>query len=132
MNRRNLRNYACILLAAVSGALEAPRLARAPFSAATAEMVGVPSAVAGAVTRVAASVTGKHVGFDTNVYPRDRAMAAWKQCGEYEAVRSCLSAPCRSGDSWSAARSKLLKNGWGLPVIYVAQQTWAKSYKPVT
>ena len=132
MNRRNLRNYACIGLAAVSGALEAPRLAHAPLGFATTDMIGVPSAVAGAVTKVAANVTGKHLGFDTNVYPGDRAMAAWKQSGEYEWVGYYLSAPCHSDDSWSGTRSKLLKNGWGLAVIYVGQQTWGKSYRPVT
>jgi hypothetical protein len=132
MNRRNLRNYACIALAAISGALEAPRLARGPFSLATADMAGAPSAIAGAVTKVTASVTGKHMGFDTNVYPGDRAMAAWKQSGEYEWVGYYLSAPCHSDDTWSGTRAKLLQNGWGLAVIYVGQQTWGKSYKPVT
>ena len=132
MNRRNVRNYAFIALAALSGALEAPRLARGSFGGAAADMTGVSSAFAGAVTKVAASVTGKHMGFDTNVYPGDRAMAAWKQSGEYEWVGYYLSAPCHSDKSWSGTRSKLLQNGWGLAVIYVGQQTWGKSYGPVT
>src|ERR1700759_611109 len=106
MNRRDYRNYACIALAALSGILEAPRLARGSFGVATADMIGVPSAIAGAVTKVAASVTGNHVGFDTNVYPGDRAMAAWKQSGEYEGVGYSLSAPCHSDDSWSGTRAK--------------------------
>ena len=72
------------------------------------------------------------MGFDTNVYPGDRAMAAWKQSGEYEWVGYYLSAPCHSDNSWSGTRSKLLQNGWGLAVIYVGQQTWGKSYGPVT
>jgi hypothetical protein len=132
MNRRNLRNYAVMAAAALSGALEAPRLAHQPLAAVSAEMTGAPSALASAVTTVAASVTGTHLGFDTNVYPGDRAMDAWKRSGEYEWVGFYLSAPCHSDDSWSGTRSKLLKNGWGLAVIYVGQQTWGKSYKPVT
>ncbi|HEY4304241.1 MAG TPA: glycoside hydrolase domain-containing protein [Gemmatimonadaceae bacterium] len=132
MNRRDIRSYVLIALAAVSGALEAPRLMHAPLSIASAEIAGVPSGIAGAVTKVAASVTGKHMGFDTNVYPGDRAMDAWKRSGEYEWVGYYLSAPCHSDDSWVGTRSKLLKNGWGLAVIYVGQQTWGQSYKPVT
>lgn len=132
MNRRKLRNYAFVAAAALSGTLEAPRIAHAPLSVVSAEMTGAPSAIAGAVTRVAATVTGSHLGFDTNVYPGDRAMDAWKRSGEYEWVGYYLSAPCHSDDTWSGTREKLVHAGWGLAVIYVGQQTWGKSYKPVT
>src|SRR3569833_1707965 len=132
MNRRNLRNYAFMAAAAISGALEAPRLAHSPLSVVSSDILGAPSAIAGVVTNVASSVTGKHMGFDTNVYPGDRAMDAWKRSGEYDWVGYYLSAPCHSDDTWSGTRSKLLANGWGLAVIYVGQQTWGKSNKPVT
>jgi hypothetical protein len=114
--------------AVLSGALEAPRLARDPLG----EVSAMPSAVAGAVARVAASVGGSHLGFDTNVYPGDRAMKAWKRSTEYEWVGYYLSAPCHSDDSWMGKRAHLVSKGWGLAVIYVGQQTWGRSYKPVT
>jgi hypothetical protein len=69
-----------------------------------------------------------HVGFDTNVYPGDRAMDAWKRTGLYEWVGYYLAAPCHSDDSWSGKRAKLVNAGWGLAVIYVGQQTWGRSY----
>src|SRR4051812_44535846 len=69
-----------------------------------------------------------HVGFDTNVYPGDRAMDAWKRSGLYDWVGYYLAAPCHSDDSWSGKRAKLVNNGWGLAVIYVGQQTWGRSY----
>lgn len=132
MNRRTIRNYVLMAAAAVSGALEAPRIARDPLSMVSSDITGAPSAIAGAITKVASSVAGSHLGFDTNVYPGDRAMSAWKQSGEYEWVGYYLSAPCHSDDSWTGKRSRLLADGWGLAVIYVGQQTWGKSYKPVT
>ena len=132
MNLRSLRNYLLMGAAAVSGVLEAPRIAHEPLSTVSTELTGAPSALAGAVTKVAASVTGSHMGFDTNVYPGDRAMDAWKQSGQYEWVGYYLSAPCHSDDTWSGKRARLLADGWGLAVIYVGQQTWGKSYRPVT
>lgn len=132
MNRRTLRTYLLLAAAAVSGILEAPRVARQPLSMVTADMAGIPSAIGDAVTKVASSVAGSHLGFDTNIYPGDRAMKAWKESGEYEWVGYYLSAPCHSDDSWSGKRERLVADGWGLAVIYVGQQTWGKSYKPVT
>lgn len=107
-------------------------MAHEPLRAAAADLTAAPTAIAGAVTKVASSVSGSHVGFDTNVYPGDRAMDAWKQSGEYEWVGYYLSAPCHSDDSWSGRRARLVANGWGLAVIYVGQQTWGQRYGPVT
>ena len=124
MNRRNLRNYACIAVAALSGVLEAPRLAHAPLGAVSAD-------IAGAVTKVAAAVTGKHMGFDTNVYPGDSAMDAWKQSGEYEWVGYYLSAPCHSDDSWSGTRSQAADRtvgGW--PSSTSASRRGARATSP--
>jgi hypothetical protein len=69
-----------------------------------------------------------YVGFDTNIYPGDRAMDAWKRSGLYEWVGYYLSAPCHSDNSWSGTRPTLVNAGWGLAVIYVGQQTWGRSY----
>lgn len=130
--RRKIRNYFLMAAVGVGASLEAPRIAGAPLAIASADITGAPSIIGGAVTKVANAVTGRHVGFDTNVYPGDRAMDAWKQSGEYEWVGYYLGAPCHSDDSWSGKRARLVDNGWGLAVIYVGQQTWGKSYGTVT
>src|SRR5947209_2743611 len=132
MNRRKVRNYLLLVAASVCASLEAPRFAREPLAVATADLTSAPSTLANAVSRVASADSGKHVGFDTNIYPGDHAMDAWKQSGEYEWVGYYLGAPCHSDDSWSGKRERLVSNGWGLAVIYVGQQTWGKSYQPVT
>lgn len=121
-----------LLVAAVSASLEAPRLAHRPLGDATAELVDATDATADAVTHVASNVASSHLGFDTNVYPGDQAMDAWKRSGEYEWVGYYLSAPCHKDDSWSGKRPRLIANGWGLAVIYVGQQTWGQSYGPIT
>jgi hypothetical protein len=126
MNVKALRNFLALALAAASASLEAPRLAHSSLGAATAELANAPAAVERAVTRVASNVTGSHLGFDTNVYPGDDAMRAWKRSGTYEWVGYYLQAPCHKDDSWSGRRQHLIDNGWGLAVIYVGQQTWGK------
>jgi hypothetical protein len=73
-----------------------------------------------------ARAQGTHLGFDTNVYPGDKAMDAWKRSGEYEWVGYYLEAACHKDRSWSGTRARLTKSGWGLAVIYVGQQTWGK------
>jgi len=82
------------------------------------------------VTRVAQTVRDQggstYVGFDTNKYPGDAAMNAWKKSGKYDWVGYYLEAPCHSDDSWSGKRARLTQAGWGLAVIYVGQQTWNK------
>lgn len=68
----------------------------------------------------------RHLGFDTNLYPGDKAMDAWKRSGEYEWVGYYLEAACHKDGSWSGTRARLTKSGWGLAVVYVGQQTWGK------
>ena len=132
MNVKALRNTLALVLAAVSASLEAPRLAHTSIASATAELADLPAAIGGAVTRVAANVVGSHLGFDTNVYPGDAAMNAWKRSGAYEWVGYYLPAPCHKDDSWSGRRQHLIDNGWGLAVIYVGQQTWGKKLTAAT
>ena len=125
MNKRTLRNAITLVIAALSASIEAPRLARQSLSE-TVELADVPAAIDDAVEHVASSVAGSHLGFDTNIYPGDKAMAAWKESGEYEWVGYYLKAPCHSDNSWLGTRERLVNQGWGLAVIYVGQQTWGK------
>src|SRR6185437_13104726 len=85
MTRSKIRNAVMLAIAAFAGSVEAPKLAHAPLAAA-ADLADAPSAISGAVTRVADNVTGSHLGFDTNVYPGAKAMAAWKRSDLYEWV----------------------------------------------
>jgi hypothetical protein len=64
-------------------------------------------------------------GFDTNIYPGDAALQAWRRPGSpYHWVGYYLPAPCRRDSSWAGKRSTLESMGWGLAVLYVGQQTW--------
>lgn len=132
MNIRTLRNALALLLAAASASLEAPRLVHSSLASATVELADAPDAIGSAVEHAAAKVTGAHLGFDTNVYPGDDAMHAWKRSGAYEWVGYYLPAPCHKDDSWTGRRQHLIDNGWGLAVIYVGQQTWGNKLSPTT
>src|SRR5262245_35566553 len=105
---RTLRAAVLLLGAALTASAEAPRL-----------------------VQQARDTDNNYVGFDTNKYPGDAAMDAWKKSGKYDWVGYYLEAPCHSDDSWSGKRARLTQNGWGVAVIYVGQQTWGKSI-PVT
>jgi len=135
MTKRALRNLLMLLVAAASASLEAPRLAHRPLAEATAELVDLPDATAEVVSRVASATSpasSSHLGFDTNVYPGDKAMDAWKRSGQYEWVGYYLAGSCHKDDSWAGKRARLINSGWGLAVIYVGQQTWGQSYEPTT
>lgn len=121
-----MRNAALLIFAAMSASLEAPRLARQPIASATAELTHATAAIDSTAVHVASTVRASHLGFDTNVYPGDAAMNAWRQSGAYEWVGYYLPAPCHSDASWSGKRARLVNTGWGLAVIYVGQQTWGK------
>lgn len=71
---------------------------------------------------------GRHLGFDTYVYPGDEAMRAWREEADapYEWVGYYLpSAPCHKGTTWAGKRQTLTGMGWGLAVVYVGQQVWS-------
>ena len=127
MNKKTLRNLLTLAVAAVSASLEAPRIAHSSLAHATTELADAPEAISGAVKRTVANVTAGHLGFDTNVYPGDDAMRAWRRDGAYEWVGYYLPAPCHKDDSWSGRRQHLVDNGWGLAVIYGGKQTWGKN-----
>jgi hypothetical protein len=101
---------------------------------------------AATVAQVAAAVTGqdapladeqldgKHLGFDTHTYPGDKTMRAWKTAknAPYSWVGYYLVSPCHKDDSWSGKRQTLTDMGWGLAAVYVGQQTWGRTPKPLT
>jgi hypothetical protein len=113
-----------LVIAALSASLEAPRLTHQPFSEATVELGDASGALDHTVSRAASNLLGSHLGFDTNIYPGDKAMDAWRESGDYEWVGYYLKAPCHNDGSWSGTRDRLVDKGWGLAVIYVGQQTW--------
>jgi hypothetical protein len=102
--------------------------------------------VAATVAQVAAAVTGQnapladaqlggsHLGFDTHTYPGDRTMQAWKSApgAPYKWVGYYLPSPCHKDASWTGKRQKLTDMGWGLAAVYVGQQTWGRTPRPMT
>src|SRR5947209_11851163 len=127
MTRRTLRNALTLAFAAVSASLGAPQLAHRSLESATATLVDAPAAIDNAVDDLVTNVSdGHHLGFDTNIYPGDKAMDAWKQSRDYEWVGYYLQGSCHKDDSWSGTRARLVDAGWGLAVIYVGQQTWGQ------
>lgn len=110
---------------------------------------GEASAIANAaasVAQVAATVTGqkspladeqldgRHLGFDTHTYPGDKTMRAWKEApgAPYRWVGFYLPSPCHRETSWSGKRQPLVDMGWGLAAVYVGQQTWGRTPRPLT
>ena len=108
-----------------------------------------PSAIASAaasVAQVAAAVTGqpapladqqlagRHLGFDTHTYPGDRTMRAWKEApgAPYRWVGYYLPSPCHKDASWTGKRQLLTDMGWGLAAIYVGQQSWGRTPRPLS
>lgn len=102
--------------------------------------------VAATVAQVAATVTGQqapmadaqlggtHLGFDTHTYPGDKTMSAWKHApgAPYKWVGYYLPSPCHKDASWSGKRQTLVDMGWGLAVVYVGQQSWGRTPRPMT
>jgi len=114
---------------------------RSPTSADKTAQVGA------AVAQVAAALTGqdapmakeaeagKFLGFDTYSYPGDEKMQAWKNApnAPYHWVGYYLpEAPCNQGTSWSGKRQTLTEMGWGTAVVYVGQQTWNRTPRPLS
>jgi len=124
----------------------APRVRALALSAAAlvTAVLAVPQVQSTAVGRVAESVADapvqlvkdvaqavdkQYLGFDTNIYPGDRAMAVWAKDGTYDWVGYYLEAPCHRDDSWTGKRDTLQQMGWGLAVVYVGQQSWSTTKK---
>jgi hypothetical protein len=96
-------------------------------------VTAIEEAVTDASDKITADLrSGRHLGFDTYVYPGDAAMRAWRseEGTPYEWVGYYLpAAPCHKGETWGGKRQTLSDMGWGLAVIYVGQQVWDKSQR---
>jgi hypothetical protein len=114
-----------MIAAAAAASIEARHAPPSRLNFATAGLV--PAAIVRSVAaRVVETLVRSHLGFDTNKYPGDKAMAAWKRSSNYEWVGYYLEAPCHRDHSWTGTRKRLENNGWGVAVIYVGQQTWGR------
>ncbi|MDF1504916.1 glycoside hydrolase domain-containing protein [Roseisolibacter sp. H3M3-2] len=143
--RRLLRRArASWLCAAAAAVVATPWVLRSGVGVlASIETTGPGAAVAAAYDEAATradllqlasndGAAGRHLGFDTSVYPGDRTMRTWKDAGVYEWVGYYLPAPCHRDPSWSGKRATLTAMGWGLAVVYVGQQTWDRVPKPAS
>lgn len=72
----------------------------------------------------APGAAGVHPGFDTQVYPGDELMRAWREASPYRWVGYYLTSPCHRGTSWAGKRAALSGMGWGIAVLYVGQQVF--------
>jgi hypothetical protein len=129
--RISVRNVVLLTVAAASASLEVPRMARSSFGEAASELTNAPAAIANATFRLVSDTDDSHLGFDTNIYPGDKAMDSWRRSTQYEWVGYYLEAPCHKDDTWSGKRERLMRTGWGLAVVYVGQQTWGQRLDPV-
>lgn len=78
---------------------------------------------------------GRYLGFDTHDYPGDEKMRAWKNApaAPYTWVGYYLpNAHCNKGTTWNGKRDTLMQMGWGLAVVYVGQQTWGRTPRPLS
>ena len=114
-------------------------------AAADTSKPGVMTAVA-KVAQAAAAVTGQDakladayekghfVGFDTHTYPGTATMKTWKNTpgAPYSWVGYYLPSPCHANRSWVGKRDTLQAMGWGVAIVYVGQQTWGKTPRPLS
>ncbi len=117
-----VRAGALTAAAVTSAILAVPRVQSTPVGQIAAAVAAAPGEL---VKTVEQAVERQYLGFDTNIYPGDRAMSAWAKDGTYEWVGYYLEAPCHRDDSWSGKRETLSRMGWGLAVVYVGQQSWS-------
>jgi hypothetical protein len=127
---RTRRARAITIAAATSAVVATPFRARQSAASFGGEVASIPVQLASATADIDAAATvakGRHLGFDTSMYPGDATMQTWRDSAPYEWVGYYLPAPCHKDDSWSGKRETLAGMGWGTAVIYVGQQTWGKS-----
>ena len=125
-HRAKLLTIATALTAAafVFGNAASLRIAKTPATAVVDLATNVAGQMEGAEV---AKDERNYLGFDTYSYPGDEVMSAWAQEDvPYHWVGYYLSAPCHRDSSWVGKRQRLTDIGWGLAVIYVGQQTWAR------
>ncbi len=101
----------------------------------TAKVAQVAASITGQTAQVADQVEeGKYVGFDTHTYPGTPTMKTWKSTpgAPYSWVGYYLPSPCHADRSWVGKRDTLVAMGWGLAVVFVGQQTWNKTPRPLS
>lgn len=99
-------------------------------SSAVPDVPGAVAEISGSVLLEEVTEKGPYPGFDTNLYPGDDAMRAWRDHAGYHWVGYYLPAPCHKDGSWQGKRETLASMGWGLAVVYVGQQTWGRTPNP--
>jgi hypothetical protein len=136
----SLKRVIALLTALAALGVACGRSATEPdAAAAVADAAAKVAQVAAAVTGQEAPLAddqldGRHLGFDTHTYPGDRTMRAWKTAANapYSWVGYYLVSPCHKDASWSGKRQSLTDMGWGLAAVYVGQQSWGRTPKPLT
>jgi hypothetical protein len=126
LSRRGASGIALSGAALITAILAVPGVQDTPIGKATASVAEAPVQIAKSVEQI---VDQQYLGFDTNIYPGDRAMAVWAKDGTYDWVGYYLEAPCHRDDSWSGKRDTLSEMGWGVAVVYVGQQAWSTKKK---
>jgi hypothetical protein len=127
---RTRRSRVTTFLAAGSALIAGPYVASLTVSGFSHDVQTLPTIMVEAAQSAAVQAkvaSGRHLGFDTSVYPGDVTMAAWRKDAPYEWVGYYLPAPCHKDDSWAGKRATLASMNWGTAVIYVGQQTWGKT-----
>ena len=74
LTRRGIWHAVLLFAAALSASLEVPRVARSTVREAAEELADPPAAITDAATRLVSAAAESHLGFDTNIYPGDKAM----------------------------------------------------------
>jgi Domain of unknown function (DUF1906) len=130
MTRRRSRQFlwiggACLVFACSKSPGSAEQLATisAKVAQAAAAVTGQDAPLANDFEQ------GRYLGFDTNKYPGDETMRAWKSApsAPYAWVGYYLPSPCHKDTSWMGKRQALRDMGWGIAVVYVGQQSWGRA-----
>src|SRR5437660_10294649 len=101
MGAPRIRAMALSVAAIVSAVIAIPSVQSSPVGQMAAAVSAAPVEL---VRSVEQAVERQYLGFDTNIYPGDRAMSAWAKDGTYDWVGYYLEAPCHRDDSWSGKR----------------------------
>lgn len=107
--------------ALATAVIAVPLFQSTPVGQITAAVSDAPAQL---VRTVEQAVERHYLGFDTDIYPGDRAMSVWARDGTYQWVGYYLQAPCHRDRSWSGKYGILSQMGWGVAVVYVGQQSW--------
>lgn len=142
--KRTIRKRTWLVIPAVVGAWVACTAApsepvdgsdRTPVADVAAKVAQAAAAVTGQDAPMADQYEkGRYVGFDTHTYPGTPTMRTWKHTpgSPYSWVGFYLPSPCHEDASWSGKSDTLRAMGWGMAIVYVGQQTWGKTPRPLS